>query len=512
MSDIDKDLHIESKQIHPKDGEIDTRNQEKEKKKKKKKKKNKEQNPNLDVPEDAQAQIKNIRKRTHQIFLTSELQEKGHKRIKFTLHKKSFHPKKLKAPRKETLERWFGDNILDENFELDTHTSGVFRIKCKACFVILKPKLSILKQHMFSQRHISKITKNSKPIDQEISPEMEITRHLLSSGIPIEKVKYLITKEFVNALKNLRSIPSISNLRSKIQEVKKDHEMKIQNIFHSPENQNFVVILDETSDLCRRSLVSIIFKTFFHSEVVCLTEVQKTDSLTLYHLLETTLKRYKLNWNQIRALITDGASYCKKLGVNLKQKLSNFEHILCGAHLIHLIANNLMKSFSNINNLIVNVNSFFQKGSQSRRRKKWIELVGVLIPRPVKTRWGTWVKTASSICKYQKELKQFVREESESEYAKKIFEALDRLDTIEQLDIVVKLGEQIISLIPKLQEKEISRSTFYELIVLGKIIFKGDIQKLLDKLELKVIFTSTKRCLNSFLLQVKSKKIDFQNY
>ncbi|XP_043064731.1 uncharacterized protein LOC108093574 [Drosophila ficusphila] len=79
---------------------------------------------------------------------------------------------------------------------------------------------------------------------------------------------------------------------------------------------------------------------------------------------------------------------------SLKVLYPKMVHLTCLAHGLHRVAGTIRTKYSNVNNLISNVKNIFAKAPL--RRQKFAQAFPniPLPPRPIITRWGTWIEAA----------------------------------------------------------------------------------------------------------------------
>lgn len=93
-----------------------------------------------------------------------------------------------------------------------------------------------------------------------------------------------------------------------------------------------------------------------------------------------------------KALLSDGVAYMVKTGKNLKDTYPTLIHITCLVHALHRVCEEVKAMFSKLNKLIISIKQIYRKaGSRVRDWKNEYKDVPVP-PRPVLTRWGTWVE------------------------------------------------------------------------------------------------------------------------
>ena len=93
-------------------------------------------------------------------------------------------------------------------------------------------------------------------------------------------------------------------------------------------------------------------------------------------------------------MLSDAAPYMTKAARNLKPFYSKLVHVTCVGHGIHRIAEKIIDTFSDINDLINNGKKVFSKAPYRIQLYKEMKPNTHLPPQPIITRWGTWLESA----------------------------------------------------------------------------------------------------------------------
>ena len=106
-----------------------------------------------------------------------------------------------------------------------------------------------------------------------------------------------------------------------------------------------------------------------------------------------------------KALLSDAAAYMVKAGKNLKDIYDCLIHITCLVHALHRVCEEVKAMCSKLNKLITSVKQIYRKaGSRLIAWKKAYPRVPVP-PRPVLTRWGTWIEAGMQFNTHTKLMK-----------------------------------------------------------------------------------------------------------
>ncbi len=129
---------------------------------------------------------------------------------------------------------------------------------------------------------------------------------------------------------------------------------KINEIYNEFSNCPWYMMLDETMDKKNQSIINVLVgkictKEYEKQKVIYSGKIENTKCETIFPIVKTIANKL-LNYNyskaNFKAFLTDGASYCRKLGSKLKE-IYNCKHIICCCHNIHNFAEYLRKKIIN---------------------------------------------------------------------------------------------------------------------------------------------------------------------
>ncbi|KAE9538874.1 hypothetical protein AGLY_005456 [Aphis glycines] len=139
------------------------------------------------------------------------------------------------------------------------------------------------------------------------------------------------------------------------------------------------------------------------------------------HILWPTNVKY----DNILLFISDAAPYMKKAGNSIQTLYPNIIHLTCLAHACHDVCEEIRAYYKNVDQLIFEMKKTFLKFPKriAVLKEKFPELPNP--PRPIITRWGTWINAVKYYCTHFNDLKSIIEEfEEESECvraAKRLF-------------------------------------------------------------------------------------------
>ena len=107
----------------------------------------------------------------------------------------------------------------------------------------------------------------------------------------------------------------------------------------------------------------------------------------------------------------------KKAGSILKVLFPNMLHVTCLGHSLHRISEHVLCLFPEVDKLIASVKQIFSKSPSRREIFNEMTPETPKIPKPVITRWGTWINAALYYAKYYDEVKAVVESLDEDEAA-----------------------------------------------------------------------------------------------
>lgn len=307
--------------------------------------------------------------------------------------------------------------------------------RCTLCDDVLSLTDSHVKdridRHILNSKHQTQIQKQTKKqpssnsliqkIQNKTTKQQEfcqdLTKMYVEMGIPLFKLQHPAFKAFCNKYIPTKKIPDRTSLRKTY--IPKLYNETMDKIKETIGTSDVYLILDETTDVNSKLVLNIL---------VGKLDGEETKSM-LFHVsfLEAT------NWEtvavqfhdciaklwpdippsqshtKIRLVLTDQASYMIKAFKTLKKSgtFSNLHHITCIVHSIHLAAETIRKENPLIDELILNMKKALLKSPKRINLFRNVAKIP-LPPKPVLTRWGTWLEAAIFYSNHYTEVMDFI--------------------------------------------------------------------------------------------------------
>ncbi|XP_041480924.1 uncharacterized protein LOC121428390 [Lytechinus variegatus] len=168
------------------------------------------------------------------------------------------------------------------------------------------------------------------------------------------------------------------------------------------------VIADETTDIRDHSILNVIVGVRGKYYLIDVCTMEACNHATLSQAVVKALTNMDIKFDDVIAIVTDSAAYCKKAAREvLTPLLPNSRHVPCLAHIINLGAEAFQHypEFGRVDTFTKMMKSaFFKKPARKTRYLKYLKEYlppdqCKLAPAPVSTRWNSWYNAV----KYHKE-------------------------------------------------------------------------------------------------------------
>ena len=266
------------------------------------------------------------------------------------------------------------------------------------------PQKSQLDQHVNTSIHLKNMEIRSKSkqqliyFDNHYNFYYELCDAFVSSDIPLHKLLNSRLKNFFE--KHMKTnIPNPSTLRKYY--LPKIYEKKMNKITSYLKNKKIWISMDEAIDSMNRSIgnvvVGVLGSEDSKSFLLTTETLEKVNHSKIAQLFDKSIKLIypdEILYENILLFVTDGASYMIKAGEGLQTTYPKMVHVTCLAHGLHRVSETIRNKFSQIDKLISNVKKVFNKAPARIRLFKQIAHELSLPPKPIITRWGTWLEAA----------------------------------------------------------------------------------------------------------------------
>lgn len=137
--------------------------------------------------------------------------------------------------------------------------------------------------------------------------------------------------------------------------------------------------------------------------------LEKTNHSTIAKVLDKSLS---ILWPQ--GIIHDNVLLLVlsmvKAATSIQTYYSKMIHVTCLAHALHRVAEEIRIHFPNVDELINNVKKVFLKAPSRIQIFKTMAPDIPLPPRPVLTRWGTWLNASMYYCDHFELIKEIINQ------------------------------------------------------------------------------------------------------
>lgn len=228
---------------------------------------------------------------------------------------------------------------------------------------------------------------------------LEIVESFISADIPLDKLKNDRLRSTLEKLGKMK-LPSISSLRRDVDSV---YNSVMDRIRKEIGQNDIYLVIDETTDRLDRMQVNMIVGVLNGSQsrpmLAYVDFVDAADSVVMLKLFINCCKRLfpqeeDTPFARVRLILSDQAPYMVKTVKNIKALIPDSFHVTCLAHCFHRVSESIRAKYPTTDRFIGSFNEIL-RGSR-KRQKDFIRINGLKIPpKPVITRWGTWLNTAA---------------------------------------------------------------------------------------------------------------------
>lgn len=125
--------------------------------------------------------------------------------------------------------------------------------------------------------------------------------------------------------------------------------------------------------------------------------LEKAKSVTITKLFDKYMDTIWRNWvkhDYVLLFVIDAAPYKVVAGKNMKPLCTKIEYVTCFVHHLYRIVKQVREYFSKDDVLISNIKNIFLKALSWHLEFKCMGLTIPLVPKPIMTRWSTWIEAS----------------------------------------------------------------------------------------------------------------------
>jgi len=224
-----------------------------------------------------------------------------------------------------------------------------------------------------------------------------LAKAFVSANIPYEKLNNPTLKNFLFKFTK-ENIPSPNTLRyNYVEDIYNEKITKIREII----GQNTVYfIIDDTTDAMNRYAFNVLVgKLDGEISKPMLISTQFLENVNFTTINQALNKACQILWpNEIRydsvlLIVSDQASTMIKAMSHAKILFPNLNHVTCLAHAFHRVCECIRQNNEFADKFILAMKKFLLKSPL--RRQHFKEICNIkLPPKPIVTRWGTWLEAS----------------------------------------------------------------------------------------------------------------------
>lgn len=299
--------------------------------------------------------------------------------------------------------------ILEFNEEPFSNTGG--KLYCEACAHVVSFEMrSSIVDHIRSKKHQDSrerydgthqptIDETKSRKEMRLSLNQKLCKAFVEAGIELEKFDHpSIQALFKEILPNGGDVYGAQRMRSLLTDIAKNERAKLKEKIAS--FKSYSLMVDESADAEQRAILNIILipghddesesKDTLTTYIIDTKEINSTQHPNIIKAVQDTCEDYNLMPSKIYGFISDNASYMKSAFAVLKFSWTNAVHITCFSHIFDLVAQTFETSFPDVSSFLSSMKQMFKL---SRIKiKLYKEICGCAPPKPVNTRWSSWLK------------------------------------------------------------------------------------------------------------------------
>lgn len=370
---------------------------------------------------------------------------------------------------------------------INMHIKGEFsrhptnELYCNFCNVVVSvEKKSHVDAHRRTKKHTGALLKSNNLI-QEVSQQSffsnekcqfleKLVKGLLSADIPLSKLN---NKDLRMFFKHVNvNIPSESTVRAYVlNNYAKNAFVEMKTYF---EGEKMFIYADESEIRGVRYFNLLAGKIStphinYVIDVFALAENVQLDADLVISIINSNFKKYNIEKQNLKLVVTDAASYMIRAFKNLKIQTPDFYHVTCVAHLIHNCAMRIRAYYSNVDKCISSVKAITIK---NRTITALFKTVGKP-PTVIVTRWSSWLKASLYYAEHLPIIKNIINSiDGQGILISKAKDAINNTFLTENLTEIVSNYSSLIEILENFEDSKYNIETGYETLM--KINFAKD--------------------------------------
>jgi hypothetical protein len=268
------------------------------------------------------------------------------------------------------------------------------------------------------------------------------------------------------------------------------YDKLIVNIKQTVGTHPIYLIIDETTDVKNRYVVNVMVGVLNgeQSKPMLLTTiyVNRTNFKTISQCIIDALTKLwdgQIQYDRLWLLLSDQASYLKKAVKTMRSLFPNLHHVTCLAHALNRVCIVIKDNYEEVNQLVSLFKEVMVKSHL--REYQFHEKTGIsLPPKPVITRWNTWLNAAFYYSDNFTKIHEFINELPDSSKAIIKLKKLILSKTLENSLLSLKSFNFMTIAITRLQSQSMKLSEYMDILneVKSKLKSQSN-QKFIEKLD-----------------------------
>jgi len=299
----------------------------------------------------------------------------------------------------------------------------------------------------------------------------DLCQAMLESDIPLWKLNHPSFKSFLEKYTE-KSVPDQSTVRKNY--VSTIYENNISRIRLEIGDGPIWVSLDVTTDIDGWFVCNVVIGHLhdeYYSEpwLLMSEELFKCNFQTVGKLFNDAMQLLwpsGVKYDNVLLFVTDAAPYMVKAADSLTVLFPNLIHLTCLAHGIHRVCETIRAECTTVDKMISNVKKIFLKAPSLTLKLREMFPNLPLPPKPVLTRWATWLTAVTYYVNNFNSIKSVISElDDETDSIKKAKELFDNQNLKNDLAYIKSNFCFLSQVIIKLQNKSLTLNGSLQIII-----------------------------------------------